>query len=166
MRKFFVTRLRLLIQMLPFGHDVFLHFNRKRMGISFRGRYPDYRSALDDADESKNEYDVVNRNKSQRQAEEEALLDGAPNEYDYPPLFWITNLLRTGTRVLELGGQLDLSLESSTRRLRGRCTGVHELDGHTTTCRFLVGLVYGPHSPVRDSVDKLVSVKCRQIILA
>lgn len=92
--------------MLPYGHDIFLFINRKRMGISYRGFYSTYAQALGMADKTKLDYDVVNRNKASNQTQEEAVLDNPPRDYDYPLLYWLSNLILPDTRLLELGGSI------------------------------------------------------------
>jgi putative methyltransferase (TIGR04325 family) len=106
MRKFISSRLRLLIELLPNGHDIFLSINRKRMGISYRGIYSTYAQAMEMANKTLRDYDVVNRNKANNQAQEEALLDNPLRDYDYPLLYWVSRLLLPGTRLLELGGSI------------------------------------------------------------
>ncbi|MGD2170466.1 MAG: methyltransferase, TIGR04325 family [Gammaproteobacteria bacterium] len=106
MKKFLKSRIKLAIEMLPMGRDLYLQLVRKRLGISYRGGFPTYQDALAAAERDKREYDIVNRNKAEHQQEEESIIDHYLRHYDYPLLFWLSRLLHPDARVLELGGSV------------------------------------------------------------
>jgi putative methyltransferase (TIGR04325 family) len=101
------TRLRLLIELLPFGRDLFLWLVRSRQSISYRGYFDSKEQAQLAINDRKNsQYDVINRNKAANIDREEAKLDSYFKDTDYPAFFWLTQCLEENTHVLELGGSL------------------------------------------------------------
>jgi len=63
MKKIISSRLRMLIEMFPYGHDIFLFVNRKRMGISYRGFYSTWAQVVEKPDKVMSDYDLVNQKK-------------------------------------------------------------------------------------------------------
>ncbi len=104
MLKFIKRRIMTLLELLPMGRDIYLHLARERLGISYRGVYASREEALAAANEKNSEYDVINRNKAGNQAEEEDGLEKLLRHYDYPLLFWLSQLLPKNPQLLELGG--------------------------------------------------------------
>ncbi len=88
------------------GRDIYLHLARERLGISYRAVYASREEALAAANKKNSEYDVVNRNKAGNQAEEEGGLEKLLRHYDYPLLFWLSQLLPHNPQLLELGGSI------------------------------------------------------------
>ncbi len=106
MQSFIKKRIITLLELLPMGRDIYLHLARERLGISYRGVYASRQEALAAANEKNSEYDVVNRNKASNQAVEEQGLETLLRHYDYPLLFWLSQLLPQNPRLLELGGSI------------------------------------------------------------
>lgn len=95
------------MDLLPCGRDLSLVIRRRRLGISYRGVYGSYAEATRSAGRRKTtQYDVVNQNKAASYDEEKASLGRVFRDYDYPLIFWLSQILRPGCRVLELGGSV------------------------------------------------------------
>ncbi len=106
MKTIIKSKLRNLIELFPFGRDLYLYIFRNRLGISYRGLFSNYQDCLDHAKAGLSEYDVVNQNKASAQKEEEEILDNYFRYYDYPVLFWLEKTLAEAPRILEIGGSV------------------------------------------------------------
>jgi len=105
-KKALKNKIKLLIQSLPYGRDLFLIAFRSRLNISYRGVYLNYRQASKSIPNTKQDYDNANRKKREHKEEEKKAINGRFRNHDYPLLFWLSRLLTDSTSVLELGGSL------------------------------------------------------------
>lgn len=107
------TRLLGVIELLPFGRDIYLSLVRNRLSISYRGVYTEFEDAKRAVPSTKSsEYDIVNKSKADRIEHEKQRLDSWFHDIDYPVLFWLTKLLEEKSIVLELGGSVGHSFYS------------------------------------------------------
>lgn len=101
------------IELLPFGHDIYLHLVRKRLGITYRGVFESYHQAqANTLAQLTSQYDIINKNKSEHLESELPIIDKRVLDIDYPLLFWISQVLSPSNRVLDLGGSLGQSFYS------------------------------------------------------
>lgn len=107
MNKALKNRIINSIELLPYGHDLYLHMARKRLGITYRGIYDSFHEAQQQAiSQLANEYDVINQNKGEHLEQELPVLDKRVLDIDYPLLFWLSRLMQPSQRLLELGGSI------------------------------------------------------------
>ena len=104
--QFMKSRIRGLVDLLPLGVDLRLWLERRRLGISYRGIFESYSEAVSCSRLSKNEYDLVNREKARHEERERLSLDRPIPDYDYPLLFWISRLMQANTSIVDLGGSV------------------------------------------------------------
>lgn len=101
-------KVRLAIEVLPWGEDIFLRLNANRMSISYRGVFPSFRDAqMSIAKQRRSEYDEAFSKK--KAAGIEAGAHDVENylfDHDYPLIFWLKQVLGEDSRVIELGGSL------------------------------------------------------------
>ena len=102
----FKSRLRWLIDLLPYGLDLRLWLGRKRLGITYRGVFQSYPDAMAHSNSSTNQYDLVNQEKAMNEKRERQDLDGPILDFDYPLLFWLSRLLKPAGSVVDLGGSV------------------------------------------------------------
>ena len=96
-----------LVELIPFGHDLFLVLTKRRRGINYRGVFDSFALAKKAASCKKtHSYDVINSNKASNDVVEKQHLDTWFNDDDYPLLFWLSKLIYENKIVLELGGSL------------------------------------------------------------
>ncbi len=96
-----------IADILPFGRDVFLVVMKKRLGISYRGKFDNFQQAqFAIPDTATKEYDVINKKKAANEAQELERLDNWFHDIDYPLLFWLSKLVTPKIHVLELGGSV------------------------------------------------------------
>ncbi|MDX1694791.1 MAG: methyltransferase, TIGR04325 family [Ketobacteraceae bacterium] len=101
------VRIRLVIEILPFGRDIFLWLSRARKPLSYRGVFATRSEALTHIPaRASSRYDEINKKKARNAQEENAKLDVYFRDYDYPAFFWLTRCLNDNAQVLELGGSL------------------------------------------------------------
>ena len=107
-----------MIEVLPMGRDLYLHFASSRLGISYRGIYGDYHEADSAVSQAvAKEYDIINENKSENAEQEKTTLDDWFHDIDYPLLFWLSRLVGEDTVLLELGGSVGHFFFTSDRYL-------------------------------------------------
>lgn len=107
MNKALKNRIINSIELLPYGHDIYLHMARKRLGITYRGVYGSFREAQQQAiSQLASEYDIINQNKGEHLEQEMPILDKRVLDIDYPLLFWLFRLMQPSQRLLELGGSI------------------------------------------------------------
>lgn len=107
MNKAVKTRIINSIELLPFGHDLYLQLARKRLGISYRGVFSSYQQAHASAQTQLSpEYDVINKTKGKNLENELPVLDKRVLDIDYPLLFWLSQIMQPSDRILELGGSI------------------------------------------------------------
>lgn len=95
------------LELLPFGHDLYLQLARKRLGITYRGVFDSFENAHNQSiDSLSNEYDVINQKKGKHLEEEIPLIDKRVLDIDYPLLFWLSRLIKPSDQILELGGSI------------------------------------------------------------
>ena len=64
------------LELLPFGHDLYLQLARKRLGITYRGVFDSFEKAQNQSVSSlANEYDVINQKKGEHLEDELPLID-------------------------------------------------------------------------------------------
>lgn len=96
-----------LLELLPFGSDMYLRMARNRIGISYRGIFESYAKALAAVPSTRvSSYDIVNQDKAAHTERTKKSLDNCFNDYDYPLLFWLSKLFKKPVIVLELGGSI------------------------------------------------------------
>lgn len=102
-----------LIELLPFGHDLYLQLARKRLGISYRGVFDSFAQAQRyAAPQLTAEYDLINRRKGENLEQELPVIDKRVLDIDYPLLFWLSRLVKPSHRILDLGGSIGQSFYS------------------------------------------------------
>lgn len=95
------------LELLPFGHDIYLQLARKRMGITYRGVFGTSSAAQESAvKEIAGEYDVINEQKNENLDKEMPIIDKRVLDIDYPLLFWLSRLMKPSQKILELGGSI------------------------------------------------------------
>ncbi len=99
------TLFRQLIELLPFGRDIFLVIRKNRVSISYRGKFDNYQMAAA-ASHKTAEYDIINKTKDENIDEEAKKLEADIHDYEYPLMFWLNNLLADNKSLLELGGSI------------------------------------------------------------
>ncbi|MEP4546053.1 MAG: methyltransferase, TIGR04325 family [Saccharospirillum sp.] len=104
------------IELLPFGHDIYLQLAKKRLGITYRGVFDTSRAAQHSAfGEVTSEYDVINEEKNENLDNEMPILDKRVLDIDYPLLFWLSRLMKPSQKILELGGSIGQGFYSFER---------------------------------------------------
>jgi len=104
------------LELLPYGHDLYLQLARKRLGITYRGIYDSFEQAQGAAESRlPNRYDVINENKGEHLDQELSIVDKRVLDIDYPLLFWLSRLMEPNQKVWELGGSLGQSFYSFER---------------------------------------------------
>lgn len=95
------------IELLPYGHDLYLQLARKRLGITYRGVFDSFEGAQSQSERAlANEYDVINKQKGEHLEEELPQLESRVLDIDYPLLFWLSRLIEPSDHILELGGSI------------------------------------------------------------
>ncbi len=104
------------LELLPFGHDLYLQLARKRLGITYRGVFESFELAQTSAERHlSNRYDIINEKKEEHLDQELPVIDQRVLDIDYPLLFWLSRLMRPSQTVWELGGSLGQSFYSFER---------------------------------------------------
>ena len=95
------------VEILPYGRDLYLKLAGNRVGICYRGKFNSMSEAQAAVSEKKNsQYDIINSNKANNKERESSTLDNWFDDNNYPLLFWLSQVLSEGGRVLELGGSI------------------------------------------------------------
>lgn len=101
------------LELLPYGHDLYLQLARKRLGITYRGIYDSFDQAQHSAARQlPSQYDVINKNKGEHLDQEIPAIDKRVLDIDYPLLFWLSRLMKPSQTIWELGGSLGQSFYS------------------------------------------------------
>lgn len=95
-----------LIDLLPWGTDLYLrHVHFPRTTLACNGVFDSRTTALSATSAAEEtDYDVANQSKIERLDAELKVLDQQFFDWDYPLLYWLSVLLKPGTKVWELGG--------------------------------------------------------------
>lgn len=101
------------IEILPFGHDLYLRLAGSRLGITYRGVF-DSCSQAQSAVPARvvTDYDIINEVKGEKLEQELPIIDKRVLDIDYPLLFWLFRLSKPAQRILELGGSIGQSFYS------------------------------------------------------
>ncbi len=105
-KKALKNKIKLLIESLPYGRDLFLIAFRNRLTISYRGIYLSFEQASKSIPIAEQDYDNANRKKREFKEQEKQVIENNFRNHDYPLLFWLSRLLTDATGVLELGGSV------------------------------------------------------------
>lgn len=104
------------LELLPYGHDLYLQMARKRLGITYRGVYESFDQAQGAAESRlPSRYDVINEHKGEHLDQEIPIVDQRVLDIDYPLLFWLSRLMQPDQKIWELGGSLGQSFYSFER---------------------------------------------------
>jgi len=102
-----------LIELLPFGHDIYLQMAKKRLGITYRGVFDSFSEAHARAtNQIATDYDVINTEKGKNLDQELPTIEKKVLDTDYPLLFWLARLIEASHRILDLGGSIGQSFYS------------------------------------------------------
>jgi hypothetical protein len=110
------SKIKLFIESLPYGRDLFLITFRSRLSIRYRGVYLSFKQASKSIPNAEQDYDNANREKREHKEQGKEFIDSKFRNHDYPLLFWLSRSLTDATDVLELGGSLG-HLYYSTKNL-------------------------------------------------
>lgn len=95
------------VEILPFGHDLYIQLARKRLGITYRHTFATGQQARDYARRLRSDsYDIINQHKGEHLDEEIPIIEQRVLDIDYPILFWLHRLLRPSDQIMELGGSI------------------------------------------------------------
>jgi len=100
------SKIKLLIESLPYGRDLFLITFRNRLSIRYRGVYLSFKQASKSIPNVEQDYDNAYRKKREYKEQGKKVIDSKFRNHDYPLLFWLSRSLTDTTGVLELGGSL------------------------------------------------------------
>ena len=104
------------LELLPYGHDLYLQLARKRLGITYRGVFQSCQEASANVEsQTASQYDVINQKKGEHLDEELPALEHRVLDIDYPMLFWLSRVLKPNHTVLELGGSIGQGFYSFER---------------------------------------------------
>ncbi len=74
-----------IANIVPFGRDFFLVLMKKRLGISYRGKFDNFQQAQNAIpNTATKEYDVINKNNAANEDQELERLDNWFHDIDYP----------------------------------------------------------------------------------
>lgn len=95
------------LELLPYGHDLYLQLARKRLGITYRRVFRSFQEAQSQSERTlANEYDEINQRKGEHLEEELPQLENRVLDIDYPLLFWLSRVMSPSDHILELGGSI------------------------------------------------------------
>lgn len=101
-------RVKLAIQLLPWGEDLLLYFNASAQGIAYRGVFDSHAAALAAvrSDRSSDYDESFNKSVADRIERGEVDVTRWLHDHDYPMLFWLSKALESDSKVVEFGGSL------------------------------------------------------------
>ncbi|MEL7022833.1 MAG: methyltransferase, TIGR04325 family [Pseudomonadota bacterium] len=101
-------RIKLAIQMLPWGEDLLLYFNARAQGIAYRGVFESHADALAAVRQDRSaDYDAsFNQRVAESIERGEVDVTRWLHDHDFPMLFWLSKALTDNSRVVEFGGSL------------------------------------------------------------